>query len=63
MTLITMTPAISDFSVDKELAQRLHGKQNFVQIVSAQLLKKTHIHLYVFCCVLIPSNSQAIFSK
>jgi hypothetical protein len=63
MTLITMMPAISDFFVDKKLAQRQRGKQNFVRIVSAQLLKKSHIHSYVCCCVFIPCNSQAIFSK
>ena len=40
MTLITMTPSISVFSVDTKLAQRLRGKQNFAPIVSAQLLKK-----------------------
>jgi hypothetical protein len=35
-----MTPAISEFSLDTKLAQQLHGKQNFAQIESAQLLTK-----------------------
>ena len=61
MTLITMTPAISEFSCDTKLAQCLGGKQNLARVESAQLLTKiSHALCEVVCFVLIPSDSQAI---